>query len=337
MSIPFRTIGKDGPQVPAVGLGLMSIGGIYGSAGTLEDKFALLDHAYATGQLFWDTADIYADSEDIVGEWFQRSGKRNDIFLASKFGLIMDPVTRRATIRSDPEYAKTACDKSLQRLKVDVIDLYYCHRVDERTPIEKTVQAMVELKNEGKIRNIGLSEVSAASLRRAYAVHPIAALQMEYSPFALDIEKNELLQTCRELGVTVVAYSPIGRGLLTGQIQRYEDFDENDWRRYLPKYAPDHFPKILELVDGLKKVAQAHGSTPSQISIAWLLAQGSDIIPIPGTRSSDRMEENTKSALIQLTDEEVKHIRSLVERTEVQGDRYLAAMGVNVVADTPPL
>ncbi|KAJ5631630.1 uncharacterized protein N7484_011730 [Penicillium longicatenatum] len=336
MSIPLRSIGKDGPQVPAVGLGLMSIGDAYGSAGTLEDKVAVLDHAHAIGQWFWDTADMYADSEDVVGEWVQRSGKRSDIFLASKFAIQFDPATGNMTIRSDPEYVKSACARSLQRMKVDVIDLYYCHRVDEVTPIEKTVQAMVELKNEGKIRYLGLSEVSAATLRRAYAVHPIDALQMEYSPFALDIEKCDLLQTCRELGITVVAYSPIGRGLLTGQIKKYEDFPEDDWRRHLPKYAPENFPKIMELVQGLQKVAEAHGSTPSQVSIAWLLAQGPDIIPIPGTRSTQRIDENTNSALLQLTDEEVKDIRDLIERTEVQGARYSESMG-NMVADTPPL
>ncbi|KAJ6018019.1 Aldo/keto reductase [Penicillium sp. IBT 35674x] len=336
MSIPLRSLGKNGPQVPAVGLGLMSIGGVYGSAGSLEDKIAILEHAHATGQWFWDTADLYADSEDVVGEWFQRSGKRNDIFLASKFACQREPGARTLTVRSDPEYVKIACARSLQRMKVDVIDLYYCHRVDEITPIEKTVQAMVELKNEGKIRYLGLSEVSAATLRRAYAVHPIAALQMEYSPFAMDIEKNDLLQTCRELGVAVVAYSPIGRGLLTGQVKKTEDFDANDFRRFLPKYAPEHFPKIMELVEGLQKVAQVHGSTPAQVSIAWLLAQGPDIIPIPGTRSPQRMDENSNAALLQLTDDEVKDIRALVERTEVQGARYPPGMGT-VVADTPPL
>ncbi|KAJ5273587.1 NADP-dependent oxidoreductase domain-containing protein [Penicillium angulare] len=327
-NIPTRTLGRDGPQVPAVGLGLMSIGGVYGSAGSLEDKLAILDHAHATGQWNWDTADLYADSEDVVGEWVKRRGdKRNDIFLATKFGCIVEGSGALKGIRSDPEYVKEACNKSLGRLGVDTIDLYYCHRVDEITPIEKTVEAMVELKKQGKIRYIGLSEVSAASLRRAHAVHPIAALQIEYSPFALDIEspQTDLLKTCRELGVAVVAYSPIGRGLLTGDFKKFEDFPENDWRRILPKYQPEHFPKIVELVEGVKKVAQAHGATPSQVSIAWLLAQGSDIIPIPGTRSHQRMDENTNSALLKLSDEELKDIRELVERTKVEGDRYAAA------------
>lgn len=184
-----------------------------------------------------------------------------------------------------------------------------------------------QLYREGKIRYLGLSEVSAATLRRAHVVHPIAALQIEYSPFALDIEspQTEILKTCRELGIAVIAYSPIGRGLLSGQFQKFEDFPEGDWRRILPKYQPEHFPKILELVEGLKEVAQAHGATPAQVTIAWLLAQGPDIIPIPGTRSPQRMDENTNSALLKLSDEEVQKIRALVERTKVEGDRYAAA------------
>ncbi|KAJ5622115.1 NADP-dependent oxidoreductase domain-containing protein [Penicillium herquei] len=339
MPIPTRTLGRGGPQVPAIGVGLMSIGDAYGSAGSLDDKVAIVEHAHATGQWFWDTADLYADSEDVVGEWVKRSGNRNDIFLATKFGIQMDRATYKITIRSDPEYVKAACEKSLERLGVDVIDLYYCHRVDEVTPIEKTVEAMVKLKNEGKIRYLGLSEVSAATLRRAHAVHPITALQIEYSPFALDIEspKIDLLNTCRELGIAVVAYSPIGRGLLTGQIQKFEDIPQNDFRRMLPKYQPEHFPKILELVEGLKKVADAHGATPSQVTLAWLLAQGPEIIPIPGTRSPQRIDENTNAALIKLTDEEVQNIRQLIQRTEVEGDRYIPGMGINVIADSPAL
>ncbi|KAJ5731107.1 NADP-dependent oxidoreductase domain-containing protein [Penicillium malachiteum] len=338
MPIPTRALGLGGPQVPAIGFGLMSIGGTYGSAGSLDEKVAVLEHAHATGQWFWDTADLYADSEDIVGEWVKRSGNRDDIFLATKFAIQMD-ANYKITIRSDPEYVKLACEKSLKRLGVDVIDLYYCHRVDEVTPIEKTVEAMVELKNEGKIRYLGLSEVSAATLRRAHAVHPITALQIEYSPFALDIEspKVDLLNTCRELGIAVVAYSPIGRGLLTGQIQKFEDIPQDDFRRILPKYQPEHFPKILELVEGLKKVADAHQATPSQVTLAWLLAQGPEIIPIPGTRSPQRVDENTNAALIKLTDEEVQTIRQLIQRTEVEGDRYTSGMGINWVADTPPL
>ncbi|KAL2014842.1 hypothetical protein VTN00DRAFT_2367 [Thermoascus crustaceus] len=338
MPLPLRALGRDGPQVPAIGLGLGSLGGFYGPAGTLDEKVALLEHAHAIGLHFWDMADVYADSEDVVGEWIKRSGKRDDIFLATKFALQRQPDGRH-TFRSDPEYVKAACEKSLQRLGVDTIDLYYCHRVDGVTPIEKTIEAMVELKNQGKIRCLGLSEVSAATLRRAHAVHPIAALQMEYSLFTLDIESStsEILKTCRELGVTVVAYSPVGRGVLTGQFQSHADIPEGDLRRVLPKYSEENFPKILELVQGLKDVANAHGSTPAQVALAWLLAQGPDIIPIPGTKSTAKMDENAASALLQLSDQEVQEIRTLVERTKIEGTRYPAAVMATLSADTPPL
>ncbi|KAL5365144.1 NADP-dependent oxidoreductase domain-containing protein [Aspergillus floccosus] len=338
MSLSLRAVGRDGPKVPVVGLGFGSLAGFYGAPGTLDERLGQLDHAHATGLRFWDLADIYGDSEDIVGEWFKRSGKRDNIFLGTKFGLQRQPDGRHA-FRSDPEYVKEACEKSLQRLGVDAIDLYYCHRVDGVTPIEKTIKAMVELKNQGKIRYIGLSEVSVATLRRAHAVHPIAALQMEYSLFCLDIEEStsEILKTCRELGVTVVAYSPIGRGVLTGQFQSYADIPEGDLRRVYPKYAEANFPNIMALVQGLKKVADAHGSTPAQVALAWLLAQGEDIIPIPGTKSTARMDENAASARIRLSEQEVRDIRALAEQTKVEGTRYPAAVMATLCDDTPPL
>jgi aryl-alcohol dehydrogenase-like predicted oxidoreductase len=337
MSASFRTLGHDGPQVNAVGLGLMSIGGVYGKAGPRDETVAFLDHAHSTGQRFWDTADIYGESEDIIGEWFKRSGKRDDIFLATKFAL--EFTATGMNVRSDPEYIKAACDKSLKRLGIDTIDLYYCHRVDGKTPIEKTIEAMVELKNEGKIKYIGLSECSAATLRRAHAVHPISAYQVEYSPFALDIEgkTTDVLNTCRELGVAVIAYSPIGRGILSGQIQSPADFSEGDFRLMLPKYSEENFPKILELVEGLKGIADAHDSTTAQVALAWVQAQGSDIIPIPGTKSTARMDENAASSQLKLSEKELQQIRELVKRTEVIGDRYPAVLNGSTFADTPAL
>ncbi|KFY07942.1 hypothetical protein V492_06666 [Pseudogymnoascus sp. VKM F-4246] len=339
MSLPLRKVGRDGPLVPAVGLGFGSIGGFYGSAGTLDEKVALLDHAHATGLRFWDLSDVYGDSEDVVGEWVKRSGKkRNDVFITTKFSLQRKP-TGGHTFRSDPEYVKEACEKSLKRLGVETIDLYYCHRVDGITPIEKTVEAMVELKKQGKIRCLGLSEVSVATLRRAHAVHPISALQMEYSLFTMDIESStsDVLKTCRELGITVVAYGPIGRGILTGQFQSHGDIPEGDLRRMLPKYSEENFPSILGLVQGLKDVADAHRSTPGQVALAWLLAQGPEILPIPGTKSTDRMDENAAAALLQLSDQEVQNIRNLVERTEIKGGRYPASTLATLCTDTPPL
>jgi len=218
----------------------------------------------------------------LLGKWFKRRGKRNEIFLATKFGVTFDS-NRRPTVRSDPEYVKQACAKSLERLGIDCIDLYYCHRVDKKTPIEETVQAMAELKKEGKIRAIGLSEVTAATVRRAHKVHPIAALQVEYSPFALDIEHPDigLLNTCRELGIAIVAYSPLGRGFLTGQLKSPDDFEDGDFRKHAPRYSKENFPKNLELVKSLETRAKAKGCTSGQLSLAWLLAQGHDIIPIP--------------------------------------------------------
>ncbi|KAH8809381.1 aldo/keto reductase [Xylogone sp. PMI_703] len=338
MTLPFRTLGRDGPLVSAIGLGFGSLGGSYGPAGTIEDRVALLEHAHASGLQFWDMADIYGDSEDVVGEWIRRSGKRKDIFIATKFALQPRPDGMH-TFRSDPEYVKEACGRSLQRLGVDTIDLYYCHRVDGVTPIEKTIEAMVELKNQGKIRYLGLSGVSAATLRRAYAVHPIAALQMEYNLLTLDIESSnsEILKTCRELGVTIVAYCPIGRGILTGQFRSHSDIPEGDLRRYLPKYSEENFPKILGLVRKLTDVASNHRSTQAQVALSWLLAQGPDIIPIPGTKSTAKMDENVASALLQLTEQEVKEIRILAERLDIQGTQYPAARMATLFTDTPPL
>ncbi|KAJ5367971.1 uncharacterized protein N7496_007731 [Penicillium cataractarum] len=325
MPLPLRTLGRDGPQVSTIGLGFGSIAGFYGPAGTLDEKVAHLDHAHATGLRFWDMADIYGDSEDVAGEWIKRSGKRDDVFLATKFSLQRKP-DGKFFFRSDPEYVKAACEKSIQRLGVNTIDLYYCHRVDGVTPIEKTIEAMVELKNQGKIRYLGLSEVSVATLRRAHAIHPITAVQVEYSLFRLDIESSlsNLVKTCRELGVAIVAFSPIGRGILTGQFQSHEEIPTGDIRRALPKYSEENFPKILDLVQGLKGVANSHGSTLAQVALAWLLAQGPDIIPIPGTKSTARMDENAASALLQLSDREVQEIRTLVERLEIKGTQYPA-------------
>ncbi|KAL4781284.1 NADP-dependent oxidoreductase domain-containing protein [Aspergillus varians] len=338
MSLPFRPLGQDGPPAPTIGLGFGSLGGFYGPPGTLDDRVALLDHAHASGLRFWDLSDIYGDSEDLVGEWVKRSGKRSDIILGTKFGLQRQPDGRH-TFRSDPEYVKAACDMSLQRLGVDTIDLYYCHRVDGITPIERTLEAMVELKNQGKIRHIGLSEVSAATLRRAHAIHPIAALQVEYSLFTLNIESpaSSVLKTARELGVTIVAYSPIGRGILTGQFQSRADIPAGDLRGMYPKYAAENFPSILKLVRGLEAVAKVHRSTPAQIALAWLLAQGSDIIPIPGTKSAGKMDENAAAAKIELSVQEVRDIRALAEGVDIRGSQYPAAVMATLCVDTPPL
>ncbi|PSS27093.1 hypothetical protein M430DRAFT_94091 [Amorphotheca resinae ATCC 22711] len=335
--LPTRKLGKNGPEVTALGLGLMGISAFYGATQPDEERFKVLDRAYELGQTFWDSADMYQDSEDLIGRWFKRTGKRDEIFLATKFA---NKWTKDSmTVDSSPEYCKEACERSLKRLGIKTIDLYYVHRVDKVTPIEKTVEALVELKNEGKIKYLGLSEVSAATLRRACKVHHIDAVQMEYSPFSIDIEKPQidLLRTCRELGVAVIAYSPLGRGFLTGQYRSRADFEEGDFRLISPRFSEENFPKNLKLVDGIAALAQKKKITPGQLTLAWLLAQGDDIIPIPGTKKIKYLEENLGALDVKLTSEEEKEIRQLVEAAEVHGGRYADTMVSHLFADTPPL
>ncbi|KAH0566298.1 hypothetical protein GP486_000298 [Trichoglossum hirsutum] len=273
----------------------------------------------------------------MIGEWFKRTGKRDQVFLATKFGAVWNG--REVVMRSDPEYVRQACGKSLKRLGVDYIDLYYMHRTDKKTPIEETVRAMVELKNEGKIKYLGLSEVSAETLRRACTVHHIAAVQVEYSPFTIDIEDPQvgLLKACRELGVAVVAYSPLARGFITGRYRSPDDFGEGDFRRAVPRYSPENFPKNLKLVDQFADLAKKKGCTPGQLCLAWLLAQGDEIIPIPGTKKIKYLEENLGALNVKLTLEEKAVIRLAVDAAEVHGDRYDASMMGSLLADTPPL
>ncbi|KAM3072528.1 hypothetical protein ACMFMG_009324 [Clarireedia jacksonii] len=334
--LPTRKLGKNGPEVIAQGFGLMGLSAFYGKPEPDEARFKVLDRAYDLGQTFWDSADIYLDSEDLVGKWFRRTGKRDEIFLATKFANKVAADGSRS-VDSSPEYCREACAKSLKRLGIETIDLYYCHRVDRVTPIEKTVEAMVALKNEGKIKYLGLSEVSADTIRRACKVHHIDAVQIEYSPFAIDIEQNDVLKTCRELGVAVIAYSPLGRGFLTGQYKSRDDFEEGDFRLYSPRFSEENFPKNLALVEKFKQIASKKGCTPGQLTLAWLMAQGDDIIPIPGTKKIKYLEENLGSLNVTLTGEEEKEIRKAVETAEVHGARYPEGMAGYLFADTPPL
>ncbi|KAG8527874.1 uncharacterized protein KY384_006790 [Bacidia gigantensis] len=343
--LPTRQLGKDGPEVTAPGFGLMGLSAFYGAVGSDEERFKLLDAAYEMGENNWDSSDIYADSEDLVGKWFKRTGKRNEIFIATKFGIVMSDGGRGT--RGDPEYVKQACNKSLKRLGIDCIDLYYCHRLDQETPVEETVKAMVELKNtltqptisEGKIKYLGLSECSARSLRRAHAVHPITAIQTEYSPFEISIESDEvnLLRTCRELGVSVIAYSPLGRGMLTGAYKSPDDFEEGDFRKHAPRFSKENFPKNLELAGKIAELATKKGVTPGQLSLAWLMSQGKDVVPIPGTKKLKYLEENVRAIKVVLSKEEGGEIRKAVEGAEVHGVRYPEGMMGTLYADTPEL
>ncbi|KAF2650885.1 Aldo/keto reductase [Lophiostoma macrostomum CBS 122681] len=337
-TLPTRKLGKNGPNVSALGFGAMGLSSGYGKVEDNEGRFAVLDRALELGSTFWDSSDVYADNEDLLKLWFERTGKRDQIFLATKFGVTKGSQGKPG-FRSDPEYVKQACETSLKRLGVSKIDLYYCHRVDKKTPIEKTVSALAELKREGKIGAIGLSEVSEATIRRAEKVHHIDAVQLEYSPFALDIESPQIgiLKACRELGIAVVAYSPLGRGFLTGQIKSPDDFEDGDFRKFAPRYNEQNFYKNLELVAKLQEIAKNKGCSSGQLSLAWLLAQGDDIIPIPGTKKAKYLEENVGAINVQLSSEEVKQIRAEIEKVEVSGDRYPPSFQEYSFGDTPPL
>jgi len=324
MSLPFtaeqREIGRTGVKVSAVGLGCMSLApGYYGEVDD-ENSYKLLNKALEIGCNFWDTADVYGNgySERIISKVLKE--RRKDVFLATKFGI--DRTGGGWNVNGKPEYLKAACDGSLERLGTDYIDLYYLHRVDKNTPIEVTVAAMAELVKEGKVKYLGLSECSATTLRRAYKVHPITAVQVEFSPWTLDIERNGLLEACRELGVSVVAFSPLGRGFLTGQIKSLDDLGENDFRRLSPRFQGENFVKNLELADKIKEIADKKGVTPSQLCLGWLLAQGPEVFVIPGTRKEKYLLDNVAGGSIKLTPEEVAEVRHITDSFNVAGERY---------------
>ncbi|KAH8818690.1 NADP-dependent oxidoreductase domain-containing protein [Flagelloscypha sp. PMI_526] len=327
-------------DIPAIGLGLMNLSHTYGPAGTDEERLEFLDSAFQSGATHWDTADVYGDTEDLVGKWFAKTGNRSKIFLATKFGFVTEP----RMINGEPEYVKAAFAQSLSRLGVDQIDLFYAHRADKTVPIEKTVGAMAELVKEGKVKYLGLSEVSSSTLRRAHAVHPISAVQVEYNPFSLDIEREEigLLETCRELGIAIVAYSPVGRGLLSGQITSPDDFDENDWRKTVPRYSEDNFPRIMKVTETLKSIGVKHGVSATQVDLAWLVAQsipGCPIIPIPGTRKIKYVKENHNSTDVNLSKEDIEAIRKVAEEADkaAVGDRFPEGLKETLFVDTPSL
>ncbi|KAI0063908.1 Aldo/keto reductase [Artomyces pyxidatus] len=331
--LPTRRIGDT--DVTAIGYGAMGIAGFYGDPLPDEERLKILDAVYEAGCTNWDTADMYMDSEDLIGKWFKRTGKRDEIFLATKFG-IGSPSGK--PVDGSPEYVRQAFEKSVRRLGVEKVDLYYLHRPDVTVPIEVTVGAMAELVKEGRVKYLGLSEVSASTLRRAHAVHPISAIQVEYSPFTLDIEANAVLQTARELGVAIIAYSPLGRGLLTGKYKGPEDFAEDDFRRMVPRYSKQNFPKILKLADDLETVGTRHGASSGQVTLAWLLAQGPDVIPIPGTRNVKYLKENLGALSVQLTSEDVQEVRRIAEEANnFEGARYPPGFQELLYADTPPL
>ncbi|RIA84187.1 NADP-dependent oxidoreductase domain-containing protein [Glomus cerebriforme] len=293
----------------------------YGSSDE-QENINVLNRAIELGCTFWDTSDFYGvgASEILLTKVLKE--RRNEVFLCTKFGIVRGPNREIIGMCGTPEYVRQACDNSLKRLGTDHIDLYYQHRVDPNTPIEDTVSALAELVKEGKVRYIGLSECSAETLRRAYKVHPIAAVQMEYSPWTLDIETNGIMEACRELGVTIVACSPLGRGFLTGRFKSFDDFEPDDYRRLIPRFQEENFDKNFELVHKFNEFANKKGVTPGQLCLAWVIAQGDNIVAIPGTRKIKYLEENFDAAKIQLNFEELSEIRQIINSIEIIGTRY---------------
>ena len=315
-----RTLGRSGIQVSAVGLGCMGMSEFYGAADRAQ-SIAVIHAALDLGLNFFDSADAYGPftNEVLLGEALK--GRRNEAVIATKFGNRRGPNGEFLGICGTPEFVKSACDASLQRLGIDCIDLYYQHRVDPNVPIEDTVGAMAELLRAGKVRALGLSEAGIATLRRAHAVHPIAALQSEYSLWSRDIEDG-MLAACRELGIALVPYSPLGRGMLSGQIRSIDDLAANDFRRLTPRFQGENFRRNLDVVDQITVLAQARGCTAAQLALAWVLAQGDDIIPIPGTRDLVRLRANCAATTISLSAADLAAIEAVAPKGFALGMRY---------------
>jgi aryl-alcohol dehydrogenase-like predicted oxidoreductase len=326
MAMEQRQLGHHGPQVSTIGLGCMSIGiaDVYTSS-VQDDRKAieLIHRALDLGLTFLDTANIYGNSEIKVGKALR--GRRDSVVLATKFGIVMDSPVQDRGVDGTPENARRACDKSLQRLGVEQIDLYYLHRVDPYVPIEETVGAMAELVRAGKVCHLGLSEASPKTVRRAHKIHPIAAVQTEYSLFSREPEDG-LLPVLQELGIALVAYSPLGRGFLGGRFRSVDDLAADDWRRSNPRFQGEQFATNLSIADRLREIAGEKDCTPAQLALAWLLTRYRDVIPIPGTSSMARLEENIRAAGIRLSDEDLNRIEHALPKGAVAGERYAPAM-----------
>ncbi len=323
----LRKIGKNGPQVSALGLGCMGMSFAYGPADDNE-SIRVLHRYLELGGNFLDTAEIYGPfkNEELVGK-FLAEVPRDRVVVATKFGFSIDPDGTRRGVDSSPANVRRACDGSLKRLGIDVIDLYYQHRVDPNVPIEDTVGALAELVKAGKVRGLGLSEAGPDTLRRASKVHPIAALQSEYSLWTRDVEKNGVLATCRELGITFVPYSPLGRGFLTGAIQKLDDLDASDWRRSnYPRFQGAALQSNLKLAAAIKELAAEKGISPAQLALAWVLAQGEDMVPIPGTKRLRYLDDNMGALKVKLSEADLQKIAARLSEFEIVGERYTPEM-----------
>jgi len=326
MVMERRQLGKNGPQVSAIGLGCMSIGiaDVYTSSAQDESRaIELIHRALDLGVNFLDTANIYGDSEIKVGKAIR--DRRDAVILATKFGIVTESPVQDRGVDGSPENARRACDESLRRLGVEQIDLYYLHRVDPKVPIEETVGGMTELVRSGKVRYLGLSEASPATVRRAHKVHPIHAVQTEYSLFSREPEEG-LLETLRELGIALVAYSPLGRGFLGGRFRSVDDLAPGDWRRGNPRFQGEQFRINLAIADRLRELASEKKCTPAQLALAWLIRRHDDVVPIPGTSSMARLEENVRAAEIEVSEQDLNRIEQALPKGSVVGERYAPAM-----------